>query len=759
MSLFADAADRRLRRQAPLAARLRPRTLDEVVGQEHLVGPGAPLRVLAESDRVGSAILWGPAGTGKTTLARLLADATAKHLTTLSATGAGVKDVREALADAERRLGEQGQGTMLFIDEVHRFSKSQQDVLLPAVEDGLVVLIGATTENPFFEVNPPLLSRASLWRLHPLSPDNLRTLIRRGLDLEDADADAEAIDAVVAACEGDARAALTTVEVAVALARAARADPTPGRRRRPPTRRPGRAHDGRHGPRPRRPPVPPGRRRALRPDQRADQERAGLGPRRRPLLDGPHDRGGEDPRFLARRMVILASEDIGLADPQALLVAEAAARAVEYVGLPEAALNLAEAVIYLARAPKSNAVVVALGRAQADVRSGVTQEVPAHLRDAHYKGAATLGHGEGYVYPHDDPSGVVRQQYRPDALEGRVYYEPTPHGAGGPRDGSRPRQGGRFVKRGQRQGRCSAPLAAVRSGRSALAAARSLRLRRPVPPSAGAEPRVVAAPGGADHPGRHDAPRARAGGPGARPRRRPGRAERRRPGPGGGGGVDPRSPDYHHYLTRGAVRGRVRARARAEVAQVSSALRGEGLTVGTPDRAASCCPVRGTAAVVSAAFGTPLESVQAPSQAAGARQHRVAAGSRLAVGRRHRRRRPQRAVPGARHAACTRPAPAGAGGAGAARARPRRPAEPRPAVAPRRARRQACAARRRPARRRRGIYTSTQMATIFGLDQLFAQGRTGVGQTIAIVEFEQYLAERLRQRSSPATACPTRSAT
>ncbi len=207
-----------------MAARLRPRTLDEVVGQEHLIAPGAPLRTLAESDRVSSAILWGPAGTGKTTLARLLADASAKHLTTLSATGAGVKDVREALADAAHRLGEQGQGTILFIDEVHRFSKSQQDVLLPAVEDGLVVFIGATTENPFFEVNPPLLSRASLWRLHPLSPDNLATLVRRGLDLEDADATEEAIDAVVAACEGDARAALTTVEVAVALARAAKPD-------------------------------------------------------------------------------------------------------------------------------------------------------------------------------------------------------------------------------------------------------------------------------------------------------------------------------------------------------------------------------------------------------------------------------------------------------------------------------------------------------------------------------------------------------
>jgi len=430
VSLFDDAADRRLKRQAPLAARLRPRTLDEVVGQQHLIGPGAPLRVLAESDRIGSAILWGPAGTGKTTLARLLADASDKHLTTLSATGAGVKDVREALADAERRLGEQGQGTILFIDEVHRFSKSQQDVLLPGVEDGLVVFIGATTENPFFEVNPPLLSRASLWRLHPLSAEDVGVLVRRGLAIEGAEADDDAIDAVVAASEGDARAALTTVEVAVALA-AARATADGGAGAGGSGAGPvvvtmadmARARDGRlfH--------------------QGADEHYDQISALIKSVRGSDPDAGlywmarmieaGEDPRFLARRMVILASEDIGLADPQALLVAEAAARAVEYVGLPEAALNLAEAVIYLANAPKSNSVVVALGRAQADVRSGVGQQVPTHLRDAHYKGAATLGHGDGYVYPHDDPTGVVQQQYRPDALEGHVYYEPSPHGAEG----------------------------------------------------------------------------------------------------------------------------------------------------------------------------------------------------------------------------------------------------------------------------------------------------------------------------------------
>ncbi len=359
-SLFADAANRQLERQAPLASRLRPRTLDEVVGQEHLVGPGAPLRTLAESDRVGSAILWGPAGTGKTTLARLLAATTAKHLVTLSATAAGVKDVREALAEASRRLGEQGQGTMLFVDEVHRFNKSQQDVLLPAVEDGLVVLIGATTENPFFEVNAPLLSRASLWRLHPLSPDNLRTLVRRGLAVEEAEADDDAIDAVVAACEGDARAALTTVEVAAALVRARQAGNTDATTTSATTPR-ARAADASA-------PVKltiddmskarDGRLFHQGADEHYDQISAliksvrGSDPDAGLYWMARMIEGGEDPRFLARRMVILASEDIGLADPTALLVAEAAARAVEYVGLPEAALNLAEAVIYLARRPQ-----------------------------------------------------------------------------------------------------------------------------------------------------------------------------------------------------------------------------------------------------------------------------------------------------------------------------------------------------------------------------------------------------------------------
>ncbi len=415
--LFEAAAERRLQSRAPLAARLRPRTLDEVVGQRHLVAPGAPLRVLVESDRLGSVILWGPPGTGKTTLARLLADATAKTFVPLSAVASGVKDVREALEGARRRLGEQGQGTILFVDEVHRFNKAQQDVLLPGVEEGLVVLVGATTENPFFEVNAPLMSRATLWRLEPLSPDDLAALVRRGLDVEGAEAEAEAVDALVAAADGDARSALTTLEVAVALAAARQGDDgTPIVTAADVVRaRNGRLyHQG--------------------VDEHYDQISAFI----KSVRGSDADAGlywmarmldaGEDARFLARRLVILASEDVGMADPHALVVADAAARAVELVGLPEAALNLAHAVVYLATAPKSNRVTVALSRARDDVRAGRRGDVPAHLRDAHYRSAGAIGHGEGYVYPHDLPDGWVDQQYRPDEAEGHVYYEPSTHG-------------------------------------------------------------------------------------------------------------------------------------------------------------------------------------------------------------------------------------------------------------------------------------------------------------------------------------------
>ena len=416
--LFASAASERLAARAPLADRMRPTTLDEVVGQGHLLDEGAPLRRLIEGDRLSSAILWGPAGTGKTTLARLVARTTEKDFASLSAVDASVRDVREVLARARQRLGERGQGTILFLDEVHRFSKSQQDALLPAVEEGLVVLIGATTENPHFTVNPPLLSRSTLFRLEPLDDEALRELVTRGLAVEEAAAAPEAVDHLVLRAGGDGRQTLTALEVAVALAA-------------------GRARDGdgtaevgiadveaalgvnalRYGR-----------------DEHYDVASAFI----KSIRGSDPDAGlwwlatmleaGEDARFIARRLVILASEDIGMADPQALLVAEAAARAVEHVGLPEAQLNLAHAVVHLATSPKSNRVTTALGAARAAVREGPGGRVPAHLRDAHYQGAKGLGHGQGYRYPHDAPAGWVDQQHLPDELVGTRFYEPSDHG-------------------------------------------------------------------------------------------------------------------------------------------------------------------------------------------------------------------------------------------------------------------------------------------------------------------------------------------
>jgi len=409
--LFDAAVADRLARSAPLATRMRPRTLDEIVGQRHLVAPGAPLRVLIEQDRLTSAILWGAPGTGKTTVASVVARRSAKAFVQLSAVSAGVADVRQAIEDARGRLGEHGRGTILFIDEVHRFNRAQQDALLPAVEEGLIVLIGATTENPFFSVNSPLLSRATLWRLEPLSDEDVRELVQRALVLEGAAAGEDALEALVSVAEGDARAALGTLEVALALVGERELDARDVARARA-----GRLlHQGT--------------------DAHYDQVSALIKSVRGSDVDGGLYwlarmlDGGEDPRFIARRLVILASEDVGMADPLALVVADAAARAVELVGLPEAQLNLAQAVVYLASAPKSNRVTVALGRAQQDVRSGPAAQVPVHLRDPHYPGAEALGHGETYRYPHDDPRGWVEQQYRPTGILGHLYYEPSTHGA------------------------------------------------------------------------------------------------------------------------------------------------------------------------------------------------------------------------------------------------------------------------------------------------------------------------------------------
>jgi putative ATPase len=420
--LFESAAQERLARQAPLAARLRPRTLDEVVGQDHLVGPDGALRLLTEQGRLPSLLLWGPAGTGKTTLARLVAEAAGLRFTALSATSAGVRDAREAIEAARRDLGEQGHRTVLFVDEVHRFSTSQQDVLLPAVEDGVVVFVGATTENPYFEVNAPLLSRSTLFRLRPLDEAALANLVARGVAAEAVTVDADAVEALVAGADGDARALLGTLEVAAALARAR----TPGDDVAVALEDVARARDGRvrHQGR----------------DEHYDQVSALIKSLRGSdpdaalywlarMLDA-----GESPRFVARRLVILASEDVGMADPTALVVATAAASAVEFVGLPEAQLALAQATVHLALAPKSNRVTTALGAAMQDVRDGPRGDVPAHLRGTGYSGAASLGHGDGYRYPHDDPRGWVDQQYLPDVLVGRHYWSASTHGEEPTRD-------------------------------------------------------------------------------------------------------------------------------------------------------------------------------------------------------------------------------------------------------------------------------------------------------------------------------------
>jgi putative ATPase len=404
-----------LTRAAPLAARLRPRTLDEVVGQSHLLGPDRPLRRLIESDRLSSVILWGPPGTGKTTLARVVAGATSKAFEPLSAVNAGVKDVRETIERARARLGQQGTGTILFLDEVHRFNKAQQDALLPAVEDGTLTLVGATTENPYFEVNPPLLSRSTLFRLHPLTAADVHELLQRGLEAEEATADDEALLHLADRAGGDGRAALGALEVAVALAGAVATPPHVTLAEAEA------ALDAR----------------ALRYSRyenydvvsafiksiRGSDPDAGLYWLARMLA------AGEDARFIARRLVILASEDIGMADPLALVVADAAARAVEFVGLPEASLNLAQAVVHLATAPKSNRSAEALWRAQRDVVERPAGEVPMHLRDASYRAAKALGHGKGYDYPHNDPRGWVPQEHLPPEVAGRTYYEPSPHGA------------------------------------------------------------------------------------------------------------------------------------------------------------------------------------------------------------------------------------------------------------------------------------------------------------------------------------------
>ena len=411
--LFSDAAKARLTDLAPLAMRLRPSTLDEFVGQEQVLGQDSALRLAISADRVGSMILYGPPGSGKTTLARIVAHTTGAHFEELSAVSATVKDVREVLAAARERLGAEGRRTILFLDEIHRFNKAQQDALLPAVEEGLVTLIGATTENPYFEVNSALLSRTQIYELEPLSEEELATVVERGAAQLGVDLPADLVRLVAQRAGGDARNALNILELATQTAMSGDEVPTAEQ-----------IEDA-------------ARKRPLVYDKGGDAHYDFISAFIKSMRGSDPDatvyylaamlEGGEDPRFIARRMIVLASEDVGNADPRALQVAVAAAHAVEHVGLPEARLNLSQAAIYLARAPKSNASYVAIKEATADVREHGQLRPPDELRDASYRGAKKLGRGQGYIYPHSDPAGF-EFDYLPEELRGRNYYRPSGSG-------------------------------------------------------------------------------------------------------------------------------------------------------------------------------------------------------------------------------------------------------------------------------------------------------------------------------------------
>jgi len=407
----------------PLAARMRPRTLDEFVGQDHIAGPGTWLRTAIETDQLSSVILYGPAGTGKSTLAHIIAHHTKAKFEKYSAVTSGVADIRRVIQQAQQRMKAQGQKTILFVDEIHRFNKAQQDAFLPFVEDGTITLIGSTTENPFFEINAPLVSRSRIFVFESLTPEQIGTIVdrtladkERGLGRMNIDLISEARDHIINLANGDARAALNALEAAAQLARE-----IGGRR----VVTLALVEDA-------------AQRRALKYDKGGDEHYDVISAYIKSLRGGDPDAAlywlarmiaaGEDPRFIARRLVIQAAEDVGNADPMALVIATAAAHAVEYVGLPEAQIPLAQATAYVTTAPKSNASYLAIDRAMQDVRNRVVPRVPKHLRDANYPGAKQFGHGEGYQYPHDSPGHFVPQEYLPEGTKSRRYYEPTEQG-------------------------------------------------------------------------------------------------------------------------------------------------------------------------------------------------------------------------------------------------------------------------------------------------------------------------------------------
>lgn len=424
MDLFEISRQSQMAREAPLAVRMRPRTLDEFVGQVEIVGKGKLLRRAIEADQLSSVIFYGPPGTGKTTLAKVIANTTKAAFVQLNAVISGVADIKEVVKNAKDRLGMYNQRTILFVDEIHRFNKAQQDALLPHVEDGTVILIGATTENPYFEVNPPLLSRSRVFGFTSLPDEEIGKLVEyavndeeRGLGRYQVSLEKQALEHIINVANGDARTALNAIELAVVTTL----------------------------------PNEQGireitlsvaeesiQKRAVRYDKSGDQHYDVISAFIKSLRGSDPDAAlhwlarmiyaGEDPRFIARRLIVHAAEDVGLADPQALSVATAAAYALEYIGMPEARLPLAEAVIYIATAPKSNSVIKGIDKALSDIEHRKPGEVPVHLRDAHYKGASKLGHGKGYKYPHDYRGNYVEQQYLPDELLGVTYYEPTESG-------------------------------------------------------------------------------------------------------------------------------------------------------------------------------------------------------------------------------------------------------------------------------------------------------------------------------------------